>query len=378
MERIDGLFFELLQTAVERRDKLSAIPTEQEWQDLYDMSKKQSVLGVASYGLERLPKEQLPERKLLLRWMNNVAKIEQRNKLTTAVSYGLSQFFDKEGFHTCILKGQTNQVNYGEKLKYKRSSGDVDIWITPKDKNCAHPVKYTIDYLTEKNLVVSLCYLHVEMKSVKKVPVEVHFRPSFMNAPSKNRRFLKFFSPIEDCTCKKDIGNDLSLPALKTDYDVIFQMNHVYRHLIDEGVGLRQVLDYYMLLKTWHGQHEFSREKVMEIVGRLGMRRFAGALMYVLKEVFAMPSDWMVCEPSEADGRFLLSEIMLAGNFGHKDPRMATLKVEKGKTSFQISRAYRRFTRNLRFFSSYPEEVVWEPVIRLVHFWWRKFKLWRF
>ena len=165
---------------------------------------------------------------------------------------------------------------------------------------------------------------------------------------------------------------------MNIDYDVIYQMNHIYRHLIDEGVGLRQVLDYYMLLKAWYKENgSKKKEDIMQTIRHLGMGRFASALMYVLQKVFCMPDEWLLCEPSEKHGQFLLNEIMIAGNFGHDDPRMASLNVKGGQLSYQISHAWRRIKRNMRFFTSYPEEVFWEPYARMSHFVWKKLGLWR-
>ena len=97
--------------------------------------------------------------------------------------------------------------------------------------------------------------------------------------------------------------------------------------------------------------------------------------MYVLKELLKMPSDYLLCEPSEKEGKFLMNEILLSGNFGHNDPRMGDVAIG-GYLKSRISQALRRFKRNMRFFSSYPGEVIWEPIVRVEHFAWKKFGIW--
>lgn len=49
-----------------------------------------------------------------------------------------------------------------------------------------------------------------------------------------------------------------------------------------------------------------------------------------------MKDDELLCPASENHGKFLLSEMMLAGNFGHYDERMVQLVVKKGKLSYQV------------------------------------------
>ena len=107
------------------------------------------------------------------------------------------------------------------------------------------------------------------------------------------------------------------------------------------------------------------------------MEKFAGALMWVLSEALGLEDEYLIAPMNEKEGRFLLNEILVGGNFGHYDPRMTTLETQPGKLSYQLKRAHRRFVRNLRFFPRYPEEVFWEPIARLTHFWWRKFEWWR-
>ena len=379
---MEKLFFELLQVAIGNLQSLSAVPSKEEWLFLFQAAKKQSLVGIAFYGVQKLPIEQRPERSIILQWFAIASQIQERNARVTEVCQTLCHQFSNDNFNVCILKGQANHRYYGEELGLLRTCGDIDAWIAPRDSSCKHPVKMVLDYCFKRNLVESLCYLHVEYPQVKSVPVEIHLRPSFMNHPIRNRRFQEFFGhgseKFAKYVCVQKIDKENALPVMQVDYDVIFQLNHIYRHLIDEGVGLRQVLDYYMLLKTLKKEGKVSKEELILQIGTLGMTRFAKALMFVLKEVFAIPSEYLICDVSEKDGRFLLDEILKSGNFGKYDTRLVRLNVQKGKTSYQIQRAWRRFVRNLNFFTSYPEEVIWEPFARIEHLWWRKFQLWRF
>ena len=250
----------------------------------------------------------------------------------------------------------------------RRSCGDVDVWVVPKGR-AKHPVRRVLEYVEGNYIMDGLCWLHCSFTVKNGVPVEIHFRPSFMNDPYRNMRFLKHFADIEEVSSNEKI-NGVEIPVMKIDEDVIYQMNHIYRHLIDEGVGLRQVIDYYWLLLAWNKGHKRSKDEITKIVFNLGMKRFSGALMYVLREICGMQEDLLLCPVSEKDGQFLLSEIVLAGNFGHSDPRMDALASQSGLRR-QLSQARRRYKRNLRFLTSYSEEVIWEPFARMYHFAWK-------
>ena len=378
-------FFLILQSAIGENVRLTHSLSHDEWEEMFDLAKKQALLGLAFEGVKKLPKEQWPQGDIVLKWTMATEQVKRQNLQTTNVCLRLNDIFAKEGFETCILKGQANHVYYdglidGVSLGMLRVCGDVDAWIWPKEK-ILHPVKSIIDYCQRRNILLSLCHLHAEVKPINGVPIEIHFRPSFLNAPWRNRNFQRVFKAAVFDNAKIDDSGIVK--KLRVDYDLIFQMNHIYRHLLDEGVGLRQVFDFYVLLKDYNKERYvrtelMGKEEMMKIISSCGMKRFATALMYVLKDIFHVGNDELICGISEKDGLFLQDEMMMAGNFGHYDTRMNAIEVRKGKLSFQLQRASRRFMRNLRFLSSYPEEVICEPFARIAHFLWRKLRLYRF
>lgn len=378
-------FFSILQAAIGKSVRLSHSLSDDEWQEMFELAQKQALLGIAFEGVKKLPQEQWPKGGMVLKWTMAAEAIKLRNRQTTDVCLRLIEIMSKEGFDICILKGQANHVYYdrlidGVSLGMLRVCGDVDAWIWPKEK-ILHPVKCIIDYCQRKNILFSLCHLHAEVKPIGGVPVEIHFRPSFLNTPWRNRYFQKELkSAVFENAKIDDIG---IVKKLRVDYDLIFQMNHIYRHLLDEGVGLRQVFDFYVLLKDYNKERIvrkelMGKEEIMKIISSCGMKRFATALMFVLQDMFDMSNEELLCAASEQHGTFLLDEMMAAGNFGHYDERIKTLEVRKGKLSYQLQKAQRRFKRNLRFLTSYPEEVICEPFARVYHFMWRKFGLYRY
>lgn len=383
---IQNSFFQLLQVALGIRRQLSCVLSLAEWNVVMDMAHKQALIGIMFDAIQQLPQEQWPPSTLVLKWTMAAEHIKQRNALTTNVSLRLTNILTDNGFEVCILKGQCNHVYYdaltaNSRLGLLRICGDIDAWIWPV-QSCKHPVKTIIDFCQQKHILLSLCHLHAEVKPIQGVPIEIHFHPSFLNAPWHDRAFQRIFRKAK--FVKANIDGYGELQKLRVDYDLIFQLTHIYRHLLDEGVGLRQVLDFYVLLKYYNQQaltteadNMMSKSKVMSKIAHCGMARFVSALMYVMQEIFAMPDAELLCPASKKHGEFLLSEMMQAGNFGHYDQRMAHIEVKKGKLSYQLQKARRRFARNLRFFTSYPTEVACEPVARILHTLWRKYRLYR-
>ena len=122
------------------------------------------------------------------------------------------------------------------------------------------------------------------------------------------------------------------------------------------------------------GTPVMSKEEVMAVLRSFGMAKFAAAVMFVLHEVFAMPTrkliidcPWMICEPNEKEGKKLLEEIMTGGNFGQYDTRDAALK-----NGGMMKHGLWKLKRVMGLVRSYPEEALWEPVFRVWHLGWRK------
>ena len=270
-------------------------------------------------------------------------------------------------------------IYYPTHLASRRTPGDVDIWLFPKGSQ-QNSVKRTMELLDNESRIVSLAYLHAELKPLNTVAIEAHFRPTFLNEPIHNHRLQQWFAESKaDCIMESEIADGITIPMLKPVYNIIFQLVHIYRHLLDEGIGLRQLLDYYFLLRgTVQSLTDEQKKTIVDKLSAFGLNRIAGAVMYVLRRVLLIEKEYMIVPVNERYGRQLLDEIMIAGNFGHYDPRLKDIGKASHDTSYQVRHAIRRFNRNTRFFMAYPSEVISEPFARVIHFWWRKFKLWRY
>lgn len=421
---MEKLFFELLQVAIGTRDSLSRVPSSLEWQQLLELSKKQALTAVAFHGVKTLSDSRIKndgsgdgfdggigiDEMTYLKWLGLTAKVAQRNKVLDEQCREVCEVLEHDGFHTWVLKGQANQDLYPENLREFRTPGDIDVWVRPMGEiplavevgtGCVEYVNYTgkeavIRYVLlntpegkRKAVMNDMRQHHIDYHYYKDTAVEVHFTPSYFQSPIKNRRLQRWFGDHEeDCHV-----SSLGFKVGSVGFNAVYQMIHVYKHLFNEGVGLRQLLDYYFVLRALHiaqgdlsdrtqsmaqwaedmGISVPSNTEIVQTLGRFGMKRFAGGVMWVLKEVFAMPDVYLLCEPNEVAGRFLLDEILMSGNFGKYDERNRKMQgASKLKRFFLLSQ------RNWRFFKQYPSEVFWDPFRRAYNVIWRKLEMWRY
>ena len=309
--------------------------TEAEWKDLYSFCIKQSLVGIAFSGMERLNGEQKPPFDLLMQWIAFSEKIKQQNILVNDRCQELLTMFAEAGFETCILKGQGNALMYSSKLRIEngklknsaqsdslamlRQPGDIDIWVRTRGdgRGTKGDIRRIIEFLGTKCDIQKqvIGYHHVEFPIFNDVEVEVHWRPSWKSSPLYNQRMQKWFKEQADAQFNHlDERSGMHVPTWE--FNVIYLLQHMYLHIFQEGLGLRQVMDYYYLLHSAEDKLIIENGKLRSTLKYLGLWKFAGAAMYVMQEVFALDEKFMIAPVDKRRGTFLLEEIMRSGNFG--------------------------------------------------------------
>ena len=465
-------FFAFLRYCLGYKMDMSRVVAGMNWQELYSFASKQAILGLCFEGIERLGKEYPEELRLnpigreqLMNWMGKAQQIRRQNMKVNAVAGKLFAMLRVDGMRCCVLKGQGNALMYPN--PYSRTPGDIDVWINASRERI---MKYTQKKF-ELGDDIRLQHLETSLDSVS---VELHFFPCSMNNPIYHTRLQKWFRRNADLQCSHIVGlpdgaGDIAIPT--TAFNVIYQLTHLYHHFFDEGIGMRQIIDYFLVVNDFsknvflnnksskitpslftlkEGSTAFpkplspqgtgdvtapsrcseplrskdggpskaspdcagwdrldaigaskaspdcagwdrrgvsgdiasdasvisafttdsSASTALVVVQRelkyLGLWKFAGAVMYVLKEVLGLSEDKMIVPMDEKRGRLLLAEILDGGNFGKHFTKYA------GFTHQSMGKKYfLKIWRNMHFVRYYPAEALSEPLFRTWHFFWR-------
>lgn len=346
--------FDFLRFCLKEDAKEPTSLEDMDWDELYAFGNKQAILGVLFHGIKKLSDSpHRPNKQQILKWYAACSFIEQANRQAYKDASALTTLLqEKYGVHGCVLKGQTNALMYPD--PYMRTSGDIDLWTDAKTLDIIR-ISRQLDPKGE------IGYHHIEL-SYFKTPVEVHFFPSFMGNVWHEYKLRKFFDQ-----CKKEqFKHQTTLPdglgkiyTVTDDFNRVFQLSHLMHHFFFEGIGLRQMIDYYYLLLR--GFSEEERLKTVHILKSVGMYKFTAAVMYVMKEIFSLPDKFLLMKPNNRIGKILMSEILIAGNFGFHDHRYSFA----GKSVY--SQYFIEIYRNLHFAIDFPSETVWgRPISR----WW--------
>ena len=358
-------FFTFLRYCLGYKGNISRVVAGMDWQELYSFASRQTILGLCFDGIERLGVEYPEElrlnpigRELLMTWMGKAQQIRRQNMKVNAVAGKLFSMLKKDGLRCCVLKGQGNALMYPN--PYSRTPGDIDVWIDASRERI-------MEYTQKKfELGDDIRLQHLET-SLDGVPVELHFFPCSMNNPIYHARLQKWFRRNADLQCSHIVGlpdgaGDIAIPT--SAFNVVYQLCHLYHHFFDEGIGMRQIIDYYYVVNN--DELLVIRDTLQRELKHLGLWKFAGAVMYVLHEALGLSEKKMIAPMDEKRGELLLAEILEGGNFGRHFTKYG------GFTHQSMGKKYfLKIWRNMHFVRFYPAEALSEPFFRTWHFFWR-------
>ena len=255
--------FAFLRCCLGCKENMSRVIAGMDWQELYSFASKQALLGLCFDGIERLGKEYPEElkqnpigRELLMTWMGKAQQIRRQNMKVNAVAGKLFAMLRVDGMRCCVLKGQGNALMYPN--PYSRTPGDIDIWVEGGDKR-------VISFVRSISPHEKACYHHIEFPSYKGVEVEVHYRPSFLLCFWHNRKLQKYYERVkeEQFSNRVMLGEQGEVAIPTVEFNLIFQLTHIFSHLMNEGIGLRLLVDYYYVLCDFYKVYQnFSNPSV--------------------------------------------------------------------------------------------------------------------
>lgn len=337
----ENTYFHLLRFALGIDESFNGEIAPDEWKTVYQLSERQALLGVVFDGVRRLQGSAAPPFPLLMQWTATAEKIRGMNQQFYAECERLTHLFETHGRKTAILKGQANSLLYPN--IYSRNPGDIDIYVEG-GKDSVVKLLDEMGLLSKEELELA-CYHHVHLAEKQNdIEVEVHFRPSsgFYN-PFCNSRLQKFL--LEEVKKSALTKEGFYVPTMQ--FALVMQLAHIQRHFIEEGIGLRQITDYYILLTK---STPDDRAAIAAMLGNFGVKRFAAALMYILKEIYHLDEGLMLCPHNEKNGKKLLAEIIGGGNFGW---------YRGNRPQGNFAKPMERKLYTLKRSSLYPREVNW-------------------
>lgn len=357
---IGYLFFKLIRLGLgtEVYTDFPILRTKQ-WRAICDMGMKQSVIGILLSGIEHLPQEKRPEKAIMIKLVNLCLSVEHHNRILNRKAVELSDYYIRNGFSPILLKGQGIATLY-PKPEW-RMPGDIDLWLTDGRKKVTEFVK-------KENPEAEVLYLHIKTFPEDGIELEIHTVPSMMYNPFADRKLRKWMNVWKDMAVRKELPGGVGAVYVPCDeMNRVYMLVHKYRHVFSEGIGLRQMTDYMMLLRK--GFTEEERLKTVRIMKELNLTAFCRAVMFVLTECLGMEKEFILMEPDRKSGMRLLEMIITGGNFGKYD---SSYRDKKERQKTLLGKYITANIKNIGFLRDYPNEALWGPYSMLYNWIWRK------
>lgn len=352
-------FFGLLKLGMGLTDSICLpIMDDRKWVKIFETAKKQTVLGIMADAIKRLPDDVVkPSYDVMIRLVGYCVQLEKTNRRINREVLKWIDFFEEKGFSAVLLKGQGIAQLYPSPLR--RIPGDIDLWVIGNGAG--------IRKLVKKELNASDVYYHNSVVHTDSgIELEVHTRPSFFYNPFKNFKAQRLFRKWAKEAVKVNLPDNAGSVSVPSDnMNRIFLLLHLYRHVFSEGIGLRQMADYAMLLNK--GCSDEDKRQCKKWLKSLGLEKFAASVMYLMKEVFNLDDRVLITEADEKGGVLLLKECMEGGNFG-----IYNANIDRSIKKDTLKSFIYRNRRNFRLIGLYTDEVLWGPYFKVYQYIWRK------
>lgn len=242
-----------------------------DWAEIYELATGQGVLAIVLDAISLLPLEQQPPKELKMRWIASVMAIERRYNHQKRVASLLAEKFADEGIKLYVLKGLAISGYYPK--PEHRECGDLDCFLG-NDYERGNIIAEGIGAKVSRDY-----YKHSHI-SYNKLLVENHQFCIGIRGSKKLKEFERYLEDIisRDAT----YIDDTKLIKPSAEFNALFLTTHAMTHFLVEGIKLRHVCDWALLLK--HEQDSIDWDEFYRWTDRMGYTRFANTLTAIAVE----------------------------------------------------------------------------------------------
>lgn len=261
------------------------------WIDVFKLAKCQGVLAIVWSAIGKLTDEgvltpeQLPDKALKLQWALSAEKIAGRYKRQRHLAAKLAEAYAAEGIQTYVLKGLAISGYYP--TPEHRECGDLDCFLASTTEDGTFVCRYDDgnDIAAKIGAKVDIGFYKHSHIHYNGLMVENH---AFCTAVrgSRDRKALerhlqhllatKPSTPIE--------GTHLLRPC--ADFNALFLTAHSFGHFLTEGIKLRHILDWALLLSA--EQDNIDWQTFYKWCDRMHYTKFVDALTAIATEYLGL------------------------------------------------------------------------------------------
>ena len=308
-------FFSLLRAGLwEEKPDSNLFNNKVDWRAILGIAKNQTVTGVVFDGLQNLDNCRC-DRDILLEWISITNRIEAENRnLNQALAFFVYKFRE-HGLNPIALKGQCVAQYYKNPLH--RHPGDIDLYFKEGYDEANKLIADMPNVVEEEETTYHKGFY------VSGVSIENHLRYVDFYSIDNKRRWEEILPLLHNDKYDKmriisKHGKEVDICYFNPQLNAIYLFLHIQHHLLQTGIGLRQVCDWACLWKS--KEQEIDKELFLKVVDILPIKRCMTALTWIVENYLGLPKGTIPLDTTGKqackDGEFLLNDIMRGGNFG--------------------------------------------------------------
>ena len=333
------IFFALLrnalwQTAEDFLGKLAREASEA----LLRMAEEQTIVGLVVDALIR--NNIRMEQQVVFEAFGALEQIKESNRKVNKELLLLAELMEAKGLDYVVFKGQTTAALYPDPLL--RMPGDIDFLVC--DYNAAQNIFQNEWGISLPNRVIDkeVVFEH------NSVIHEMHTQLIMFRWREHQRYWERMMQRLHQSVVLVD-GKEVK--TLSPNIYAVYVFAHLFFHFIREGIGLRQMCDWAVILDRY--KNDIDQKQLLKDLDGLGIikayRAFGGVLTAHLGlKHFPLPISEKDLKASEQ----ILKDIMRYGNFG-KPSR----KVQQTGWRFKMETMGRTVRNCWKYFGVAPKEV---------------------
>lgn len=225
----------------------------EDWDHCYNASSKQGVLALAWDGVQTLPVEMHPYKKLKFQWAISVEKYEAKHRKYCQTAQELQHFYKEHGIMAVILKGVGFSSYYN--CPAHREGGDIDIYTCSADTSKmshkeANELADTL--MQQQGINVDTDHNHKHSNfTYNGIPIENH--KLFLNV-EVNPRFLgklnNILNKVLNVKENSLYNGEFKLKVPSIEFDTLFISCHAFQHYGD-GLALHHLYDWATIINKF-------------------------------------------------------------------------------------------------------------------------------
>ncbi len=275
------------------------------WEEIYNLGVRQGVAAIQFDGLQQLYgkagtlQNKLPNSELKLKWFAHTQKVERHCLSQFKTSAELADIYALHGIRTVVLKGISTGINYPDPKR--RPCGDLDCFLMGGYER-GNVIAEEHGARVERDF-----YKHSHI-SYKGLTVENHQFCTAIRGSKRTKAFERLLQSLlkdEGTTMIDNTKQECPYPM----FNALFLTHHAQRHFLSEGIALRHLCDWAMLLHK-HGD-EIDWEQFQRYCNTYGLTRFADTMTRLANKQLHVdvPALYHVGKDDELDD-YLLHEIL--------------------------------------------------------------------